>query len=66
MIKMISVFGAIAVIAIIIVAFAGVPKAEVEALSSSSLTHDCTMQNVPLDEGYGVSRTVVRRVCAEP
>ncbi len=35
----------------------------VQARESSLKTTPCHTEQVPLDEGYGVSRMVVRRVC---
>jgi hypothetical protein len=37
----------------------------VEAHESTFKTPPCRTEEVPLDEGYGVSRVVVRRVCED-
>ena len=35
----------------------------VEARAASMAKGNCSLQQVALDQGYGISRTVVRRVC---
>jgi hypothetical protein len=39
----------------------GFPPAAVQA--EEGVTGPCAMVSQPLDEGYGVSRTVMRRIC---
>ena len=34
-----------------------------ETRAASMLKGDCSLHQVALDQGYGVSRTIVRRVC---
>jgi hypothetical protein len=60
------VFGlgiAISIALLAIAITAGPPSSSVEARAASVTNHACSMREVALDQGYGVSRKVVREVC---
>lgn len=42
---------------------AGPPSSAVEAHAASVVNHDCSTREVALDQGYGISRKIVRKVC---
>ncbi len=43
---------------------AGSQSGGVEARATSMTNHDCSMREVALDQGYGISRKIVRKVCS--
>ena len=66
MLKFVSAFGMFVTVAIVVGAFAGTPKADVATRGANAvLASGCAIQEVALDEGYGVSRKVLRQTCAE-
>jgi hypothetical protein len=65
MLKLMSAFGVFVAVAVVVGAFAGTPKADVGVRSASVLASGCSIQEVALDEGYGVSRKVMRQVCTD-
>ena len=65
MLKFMSAFVAFVLVAVVVGAVAGTPKADVGVRSAAVLASGCSIQEVELDEGYGVSRKVMRQVCAE-
>jgi hypothetical protein len=65
MTKTISVFGVLAGLVLLAALYFNAPGAgRVEAREDASPAPDCTTVEVPLDEGYGVSRTLTRSACA--
>jgi len=63
MVKIVSIFGGLLVAAFVVLVIGGGPQAQVERPLNPILRDGCTLQDVPLDEGYGVTRKVVQRVC---
>jgi len=66
MARLISILGLFVGCAILAIAMAGSPRSsEIEAHENgaSMRTENCRMEEVLLDEGYGVSRKELRRVC---
>jgi hypothetical protein len=62
--KTLVLFGIAAAALFVVAAAATMPSsATVEARETSEKTPVCHTEQVALDEGYGVSRTVERRVC---
>jgi hypothetical protein len=65
MVKIVSVFGVLLAAGFIVLAFGVGPQAQVERPLNPILHDGCSLQDVALDEGYGVTRNVVQRVCAD-
>lgn len=68
MARLVSILGLFIGCAIVAIAMAGSPPSgDVEARESDVSVQDknCHMEEVLLDEGYGVSRKEQRRVCTE-
>ena len=66
MLKFMTAFGAFVLVALVVGSFAGSPKADVGVRSAATvLASGCSIQEVALDEGYGVSRKVLRQVCGD-
>jgi hypothetical protein len=66
MIKTVGFLGIATGIALIAIALIGTqPSASVEAREDRPQIEGCPLQEVALDEGYGVSRMVMRSICAE-
>jgi hypothetical protein len=64
MIKTISVLACVTGLALILAAFVRAPNlGRVEAHETAVSSDGCSLREVALDEGYGVSRKVMRRVC---
>ncbi len=66
MVRLGSVFGFVFGLAIIFAAYMGTPESSVaEAQANAALGDGCVVEKVPLDEGYGVTRTETHVVCAK-
>jgi hypothetical protein len=66
MARLVSVLGLCVGCAILAIALAGTPRSneiETHETDTSIRTENCRMEEVLLDEGYGVSRKELRRVC---
>jgi hypothetical protein len=64
--KFMSAFGAFVLVALVVGSFAGTPKSDVGIVNAATvLANGCSIQEVALDEGYGVSRKVLRQVCSD-
>ena len=66
MARLVSILGLFGGCAIVAIAMAGTPRSgDVEAHENdtSARTENCHVEVVPLDEGYGVSRKELRRIC---
>ncbi len=64
--RLVSILGLFVGCAIVAIAMAGAPRSgDVEAHENdtSARAENCRVEEVPLDEGYGVSRKELRRVC---
>jgi hypothetical protein len=67
MARFVSILGLFVGCAILAIAIAGTPRSDnVEAHENgtSASTDNCRVEEVMLDEGYGVSRKEQRRICA--
>lgn len=63
--KAISVIGLLASLGVLFAAYSGMPEAGDAGLhADASLGNGCVSREIALDEGYGVSRTETRLVCA--
>lgn len=68
MAKLIIGFGLATSLAIFAIATFGVPATGDSAISKNEppkTAAGCSVEELPLDEGYGVSRTFVRRACGK-
>jgi hypothetical protein len=64
--KTVVLFGIVVMIIVTVAIIATMPPAgTVEAHESATRAPLCRTEQVALDEGYGVSRFVVRRVCED-
>ncbi len=64
MIRAVAVFCCVIGFIAILMTIAGAPQAgDVEA-KETKVSGDCTVREVALDEGYGVSRKISQQVCA--
>jgi hypothetical protein len=66
-VRIVSIFGLFAGCAILAIAMAGTPRSltvDAREKDASALPQGCRIEEVLLDEGYGVSRKEERRVCA--
>lgn len=64
--RMVSVVGLVLSLGMIYVAYAETPEAAgVENPTAEAVGDGCVIREVPLDEGYGVTRTEKRIVCAQ-
>ncbi|MGP0059189.1 MAG: hypothetical protein ACLPID_07890 [Beijerinckiaceae bacterium] len=66
MVRLVSILGLFVGCAIVAIAMAGTPRSgDVEAHENdtSARTENCRVEEIPLDEGYGVSRKELRRIC---
>jgi hypothetical protein len=63
MVKIVSIFGILLAVGFVVLALGAGPEAQVERPLNPILHDGCSLQDVPLDEGYGVTRKVVQRVC---
>lgn len=63
--KAISIIGLIASLGVLFAAYAVTPEtADAGLHAEASLANGCFSREIALDEGYGVSRTETRLVCA--
>jgi hypothetical protein len=66
-VRIVSIFGLFVGCAILAIAMAGTPQSltvDAREKDASALPQNCRIEEVLLDEGYGVSRKEERRVCA--
>lgn len=64
--KAVSIIGLMASLGVLFAAYAVTPEAgDVGLRAAASPVGGCISREVALDEGYGVSRTETRLVCAE-
>lgn len=64
MIKAFAIFCSVIGFFVVALALASMPQSgEVEARENIGVNDGCATHEVALDEGYGVSRKVVQRVC---
>ena len=54
---------AIIVLTLVVVALTNLPQAEGAVAPESATTAECALKPVVQDQGYGIGRTVQRRVC---
>lgn len=65
MIRVASVFGFVVILALMFAAYTGTPEASVaDAQSNEAPAKGCVTHQVSLDEGYAVTRTETRTICA--
>jgi hypothetical protein len=66
MIRLGSIFGLVFSLALIFAVYMGTPEAPgAEAQATAAPGEGCVAEKVALDEGYGVTRTETRIVCAK-
>jgi hypothetical protein len=66
MTRVISIVGLVASLAMLFAAYTAAPEAaNVEGTIPDTFTEGCVIRNVALDEGYGVTRTEKRIICAK-
>jgi hypothetical protein len=54
---------AIIILTLVVVALTNLPEAEGAVAPESATTAQCSLKPVVQDQGYGIGRTVQRRVC---
>ena len=65
MAKVVFGLGIVIGVALLAIAVTAGPQAGgVEAHAASVMNRDCSLHEVALDQGYGISRKVVRKVCS--
>jgi len=63
-----SIFGLAVTFAVIFLAYSGTPEAsnaEAQTAQIEAQGKNCVSREIALDEGYGVTRTETRLVCAD-
>ncbi len=66
MAKLIFGLGVATSLAILAIAMLGTPETSARAARDGArASAGCSVEALPLDEGYGVTRTVLRRTCAD-
>lgn len=66
MTRVISIVGLVASLALIFAAYTATPEAaSVEGIVADTFAEGCIIREVALDEGYGVTRTEKRIICAK-
>ncbi len=67
MIRSFAIFFSLVGFFVLALALASAPQTgDVEASETKISADGCVLRQVALDEGYGVSRTVARRICDKP
>lgn len=66
MTRVVAIFGLLASLAVIFAAYSEMPEAaRADRPTVEALADGCTLREIALDEGYGVTRTEKHVVCAK-